>query len=296
MTSANTLKTVFLLTVLTVLFVLVGRVLGGTSGMVFAFALALVMNLGAYWFSDRVALAMSGAREVSEAEAPELHRTVERLALRARLPKPRVYVMDTPTPNAFATGRDASHAAVAVTSGIAQILTRDELAGVLAHELAHIRNRDTLIAAVVATIAGAITMIANMAQWALLFGGMGRGEEDESGGGLAGLAGGLLMIFLAPIAATIIQLAISRSREYSADATGASILGDPLPLARALEKLEMANQAIPLAVNPAVAHQFTVQPFSGGGLASLFSTHPPIAERVARLREMALRPLPLPSY
>jgi len=288
----NTFKTARLLVSLTVLFVLVGGALGGSGGMLLAFILALVMNAGSYWMSDRLALAMTGAREVSFSEAPELHRLVEQLTLQARLPKPRVYVVDSPAPNAFATGRDPAHAAVAVTTGITHILTHEELAGVLAHELAHVRNRDTLLAAVVATIAGAITMIANMAQWALLFGGYGRGEEDD-GGGLGGLVGGILMIFLAPIAAVIIQLAISRSREYAADSTGASIVGDPLPLARALEKLEMANRAIPMAVPPATAHQFTVQPFSGNGLAGLFSTHPPTAERVARLRAMALRPMPL---
>jgi heat shock protein HtpX len=199
-----------------------------------------------------------------------------------------VYVIDSPTPNAFATGRDPQHAAVAATTGIMHVLTRDELAGVMAHELAHVRNRDTLISAIVATIAGAITTLASIARWTLLFGGMG-GEDDEEGG-LAGLAGGLVMIILAPIAAMLIQLAVSRSREYVADATGAKILGDPLPLARALEKLEMTNRAMPMAVNPSMAHQFTVQPLAGGGVASLFSTHPATAERVARLREMALRP------
>lgn len=289
MNTGNTLKTVFLLTALTVLLVIVGRAIGGTGGMILAFGLAVVMNFGAYWFSDRLALSMSGAREVSYEDAPELHRIVERLALQARLPKPRVYVMDSVAPNAFATGRDPSHAAVAVTTGITRILSRDELAGVIAHELAHVRNRDTLISAVVATIAGAITMIANMAQWALIFGGLGRGE-DEDGEGLAGLASGLLMIFLAPIAATIIQLAISRAREFDADATGARILGDPLPLARALEKLEAANRAIPMPVNPSTAHQFTVQPLTGSAMMALFSTHPPIAERVARLHQMAMRP------
>ncbi len=293
MNAGNTLKTVVLLTTLTVLFVLMGRMLGGTGGMVMAFGLALLMNFGAYWFSDKLALSMAGATEVSYEQAPELHRLVERLAVQARLPRPRVYVMETPTPNAFATGRDPEHAAVAVTTGITRMLDRAELAGVLAHELAHVRNRDTLIAAVVATVAGAITMIANMAQWALIFGGLGRGEDDEEGAGLAGLASGLLMIFLAPIAATVIQLAISRSREFEADATGARILGDPLPLASALEKLEAANHAIPMAVSPSTAHQFTVQPFAGGGLNALFSTHPPVRERVARLREMALRPLSL---
>ncbi|HEX2988248.1 MAG TPA: M48 family metalloprotease, partial [Chloroflexota bacterium] len=228
---------------------------------------------------------------VTPEDAPGLHRLVDLLSLQARLPKPRVYIMESNTPNAFATGRDPAHAAVAVTTGIQRILSADELSGVLAHELAHIRNRDTLISAVVATMAGAITMIANMAQWAMMFGGFGRGEDEDEEGGMAGLAGSLLMIILAPIAAAVVQLAISRAREYNADSMGARILGDPLPLARALEKLEIANQALPMAVKPATAHQFTVQPLSGQGLAGLFSTHPPIAERVSRLSRMALQPL-----
>ena len=200
--------------------------------------------------------------------------------------------MDTPTPNAFATGRDPAHGAIAVTTGILKILDTEELAGVLAHELAHIKNRDTLIASVVATIAGAITMLAQLGQFTLAFGGLGHSDEEaeEGAGGLAGLVSGLLMIVLAPIAATLIQLAISRTREYEAGARGARILGDPLALASALEKLEVANQYRPLAVNPASAHQFTVQPFSGGGLMSLFSTHPSTAERVAKLRQMAWGP------
>lgn len=289
---SNTLKTALLLTSLTVLLVLMGRLVGGTGGMVLFFGFALLMNFGAYWFSDRMALAMSGAKEVSYEEAPELHRMVEQLALQARIPKPRVYAMESAAPNAFATGRDPSHAAVAVTSGIMQVLDRDELAGVIAHELAHVRNRDTMISAIVATIAGAITMIANMAQWAMIFGGFGRDEDGEESG-MAGLASSLLMIFLAPIAATLIQLAISRAREFSADAAGARILGDPLPLARALERLQAANQVVPMQVSPATAHQFTVQPFAGGRLTSLFSTHPNTEERVARLRQMALYPTAL---
>ena len=289
MNTRNLIKTVLLLSTLTVLFVLLGRLVGGTGGMLIALGLAVLMNFGAYWFSDRIALGMAGAQEVSAVDAPELHRLVERVAARAGLPKPRVYLMDTPTPNAFATGRDPTRAAVAVTTGIMRILDRDELAGVLAHELAHIRNRDTLIATVVATLAGAITMLANLAQWTLLFGGHG-GQDDEGAGGLAGLVGGLVMIVVAPIAATIIQLAISRTREYDADTVGARILGDSLPLASALEKLDAANHALPLQVNPATAHQFTVQPFTGSGLQALLSTHPPTAERVARLRRMALQP------
>jgi heat shock protein HtpX len=290
----SNLKTTLLLTLLTLLFVTVGNAFGGNGGMVLAFGMAMAMNFGAYWFSDKMALAMAGAKEVAPEEAPGLHRLVEQLALQARLPKPRVYLMNSDSPNAFATGRNPDHAAVAVTTGIQRILTQDELAGVLAHELAHIRNHDTLISAVVATMAGAITMIANMAQWAMLFGGFGRGDDEEEGG-MAGLAGSLLMIIVAPIAATLVQLAISRAREYSADSMGARILGDPLPLARALEKLEIGNHALPMSVNPATAHQFTVQPLSGQGLSGLFSTHPPIAERVARLSQMALRPLSSPQ-
>lgn len=287
---SNGVKTAFLLSALTVLFILLGRLLGGTGGMIFAFILASIMNFSSYWFSDRVSLAMAGAKEVYYQEAPELHRMVEQLALQARLPKPRVYVMESRAPNAFATGRDPAHAAVAVTTGIMRLLTPDELSGVLAHELAHIKNRDILISTVVATMAGAITMIANMAQWALMFGGFGRSENEDESGGLAGIAGGLLMMILAPFAAILIQLTISRTREYGADAMGARILGDPMPLARALDKLEIGNQTLPMNVNPATAHQFTVQPLSGGRLAGLFSTHPPIGERVARLTQMALQP------
>ena len=289
MNTTNTLKTAALLAALTALFLFVGQAVGGSGGMYFAFLLALLMNASAYWFSDKIALQMAGAREVSYQEAPDLHRLVEELATYARLPKPRVYVIENPSPNAFATGRDPGHAAVAVTTGILRVLSRGELAGVLAHELAHIRNRDTLIATVVATVAGAISMLAHMAQWALMFGGFGRGDDDE-GGGLAGAAGGLVMIFLAPLIATIIQLAISRSREYGADATGARIVGQPLALARALQKLEMAAQARPMAADASVAHLFIVNPLSGQLLSGLFSTHPPIAERVRRLEEMASQP------
>lgn len=285
MNTGNTLKTVVLLAALTGVFLVIGRLVGGNGGMIFAFILAVVMNFGAYWFSDKVALRMSGAQEVSYQQAPELHRTVDQLATFARLPKPRVYVIQTDAPNAFATGRDPEHAAIAVTTGIMRLLSRDELAGVIAHELAHVKNRDTLIAAVVATVAGAITMIAHMAQWAMLFGGFGRGDDDD-GGGLAEMVGALFMIILAPIVATIIQLAISRAREYAADATGARIQGNPVTLANALQKLEMGNKLRPLHVDPSAAHMFTVQPFSGGGMSALFSTHPPIAERVARLHAM----------
>ncbi len=285
----NTLKTTILLAALTGLLVVVGGALGGRGGMVIAFAFAIVMNAGAYWFSGDIALRMGGAREVSPEEAPELHRLVAELATYARLPMPRVAIIDSPSPNAFATGRDANHAVVAVTTGIMGILNRDELAGVLAHELGHVRNHDILISSVAATVAGAITMLANMAQWAMIFGGFGRSNDDDEGYG--GVVGGLLTIILAPIAATLIQLAISRSREYGADDTGASIHGNPEALARALEKLDTASRLAPLPVNPAVAHLFIVNPLSGRNLAGLFSTHPPIEERVRRLRTMALRGL-----
>jgi len=259
----NTFKTVFLMTALTVLLILVGRLFLGPGGMVFAFIFALVMNMGAYWFSDKIALRMAGAHEASPVGAPQLHQMVEELASYARLPKPKVYIIDNPSPNAFATGRDPQHAVVA----------------------AHVRNRDILIGSVVAVVAGAITMIASMAQWAMLFGGFSRNDDD--GGGLGELLGGLLMIFLAPIAATVIQLAISRSREYEADATGARILGHPMALANALEKLESTTAVVPMSANPSTAHMYIVNPLKGRPMAGLFSTHPPIAERVARLRRMS---------
>jgi heat shock protein HtpX len=281
-------KTVLLLTALTVLFLFVGRAIGGQSGMIIAFIFALGMNFFSYWFSDKIALAMAGAKEVSELDAPELHSAVQNLALSAGIPKPRVYVIPNDSPNAFATGRNPSHAAVAVTAGIMRILNRQELEAVLAHELGHIRNRDTLIMTVTATIAGAITMLAQMAQWALIFGGLGgRHDEEGSGGGIADMAVGLLMIILAPIAAMIIQLAISRAREYEADATGARIVGNPLALASALQKLEATVHARPMEVAPAAAHLFIVNPLGGHGWVNLFRTHPTTEERVARLHAMA---------
>lgn len=270
---------------LTVLFVLVGRAVGGDSGMIIAFLFALVMNFGAYWFSDRIAMAMSGAREVSPEEAPELHRIVEEVAVYARLPKPRVYIIDTPQPNAFATGRSPRHAAIAVTTGIMNLLDRRELRAVLAHELGHVKNRDVLVSTIAATFAGAVTMLANMAQWALIFGGFGR--DDDEGEGIGGLVVGLLMIILAPIAAMVIQMAISRAREYGADATGAEVIGDPLALASALAKIDRGVQLVPRDVNPATAHLYIMNPLHGGMWASLFSTHPPTAERIRRLERMA---------
>lgn len=282
----NTVKTTVLLASLTGLFLVIGGAIGGQSGMVFALLLAVAMNMGAWWFSDTVALKMSGAREVTATEMPDLHNMVSTLAQRANLPKPRVYLIDNMTPNAFATGRSPSKGAVAVTTGIMGILTRDELAGVIAHELAHIKNRDTLISSIAATFAGAISMLADMVMWGMIFGGFGGSEEEEEGGGMAGMAGGLLTMILAPISAMLIQMAISRSREYTADATGAQILGNPLPLATALEKLEAMVHQRPMDVRPATSHLYIVNPVLGG-LGSLFRTHPETAKRVAKLRSMA---------
>jgi heat shock protein HtpX len=282
----NTLKTTILLSTLTGLLMLVGRALGGTGGMFIAFMFAILMNGGAYWFSDRLALRMAGAREVSPFEAPDLHRLVAELARRAELPMPRVFLVDTEAPNAFATGRNPAHGVVAVTTGIMGILDRDELAAVIAHELGHIKNRDTLISSVAATVAGAITMIANMAQWALLFGGLGGSDDEE--GGMAGVFGGIIMIILAPLAATLIQLAISRAREFGADAAAARICGDPVALASALRKLEQWSTRRPMAVDPATAHLYIVNPFHGNAIASLFRTHPPTEQRIARLEQLAL--------
>ncbi|HZS00641.1 MAG TPA: zinc metalloprotease HtpX [Chloroflexota bacterium] len=281
--SGNFFKTALLMTALTVLFVFVGRLLFGTQGMVWAFILAAGMNFFSYWFSDKIVLTMSGAHEVSPEQAPELYRIVDEVARLAGVPRPRAYIIESDSPNAFATGRDPAHAAVAVTTGIMRILSERELVGVLSHELGHVRNRDTLIMAVVATIAGAITMLAQMAQFAFLFGGYGRDDNREGANPLVAL----LMLILAPIAATIIQLAISRAREYEADATGARISHDPLALANALEKLERGTEIRPLNPNPATAHLYIVNPFRGVNVAGLFQTHPPIPERVARLRAMA---------
>jgi heat shock protein HtpX len=275
-----------LLALLTGLLVLIGDWLGGTSGMVIAFGFAVAMNFGAYWFSDRFALTMAGAREVSPKEAPDLYALVEELCAQAGLPKPRVAIIDSPAPNAFATGRNPEHAVVAVTTGILRVLDRRELGAVLSHELGHVKNRDILISTIAATIAGAITMLAEMARWGAMFGGFGRSDDDE-GGGIGGLIGWLLMLILAPIAAAIIQMAISRAREYSADETGARLYGDPLALASALEKLDAYSKQIPLPVNPAVSPLFIVKPWTGRSLAELFSTHPPIPDRIRRLRRMA---------
>ena len=281
----NNVKTGVLLATITGLFVVIGSAIGGMGGMVIAFLLAMAMNMGAWWFSGSLALKMSGAQAVSEQEQPELHAMVAQLAQRANIPKPGVYIMDTAMPNAFATGRSPANGAVAVTTGLMQLLTRDELAGVVAHELAHIKHRDTLISSVAATVAGAVTMIADMAMWAMIFGGLG-GSDEEEGGGLADMVGGVLMIFLAPIAAMIIQMAISRAREYSADAGGAQILGDPLPLASALAKLEALKGRVPTHVSPAASHMYIVNPLAGG-LGGLFRTHPASEERIVRLQTLA---------
>ncbi len=283
----NVFKTFMLLASLTVLFMFIGDALGGRTGMTMALMFAGVMNFVAYWFSDKMALMMSGARPVSEADAPELHRMVEELSHRASIPKPKVYIIDQDTPNAFATGRNPSHAAVAVTSGIMRLLSKEELMGVLSHELAHIRNRDILISSIAAMLAGAISYLANMAQWGLMFGGFGGGDDDD-GGNPFGIAGVILMMILAPIAAMLIQMAISRSREYLADATGAKIMGNPIPLANALKRLEEWNRRLPMDVNPATAQMYIVNPLYGKNLnfASLFSTHPPIEDRISRLISM----------
>ena len=280
----NSLKTAVLLGALTGLLVLIGGYVGGQNGMLIAFLFAMGMNFFSYWFSDRLVLRMYRAQEVTPQQAPELHRLVQDLAMKAGLPMPRVYIIPGDTPNAFATGRNEKHAVVAVTEGILRILSREELEGVIGHELSHIKNRDILIGSIAATIAGAITMLANMAQWAAIFGGA-RGDDDE-GGGMIGM---LAMAILAPVAAMLIQMAISRSREYLADDGGARVSGKPWALASALEKLQAASRAIPMNANPSTAHIFTVSPLSGRSFASLFSTHPPIEERIARLRSMQPR-------
>ena len=281
---SNMLKTGVLLGVLTAFFVVIGYALGGQQGMVVAFALAVAMNMFSYWFSDKIVLAMYGARPISEAEAPRLYAIVRRLATRAQIPMPPVYLIPTDAPNAFATGRSPDHAAVAVTEGIMRILDEDELEGVLAHELSHVRNRDVLISTIAATLAGAITYLAHMMQWAAFFGG-GRSSDDEEGGSPWAM---LLLAIVAPFAAMLVQLAVSRAREYQADASGARLAGRSSGLAKALEKLETAARAEPMPANPATAHLFIVNPLSGQTLMRLFSTHPPIEDRIRRLRAMHL--------
>jgi heat shock protein HtpX len=276
------IKTTILLAALTVLIMWLGRIIGGQQGLVIAFILALVMNIGSYWFSDKIVLAMYRARPIEEQENPQLYQIVRELTASANLPMPRVYMIPQETPNAFATGRNPEHAVVAVTEGIMRILTPTELRGVLAHELGHVRNRDILISSIAATLAGVIMILASMMRWAAIFGGF-RGSDDDDRGGIVGL---ILTAILAPIAATLIQLAISRSREYLADETGARLAHNPEGLARALEKLETASERIPMDASPSTAHMFIVNPLSGRALAGLFSTHPPTEERIRRLRAM----------
>lgn len=279
----NRLKTAMLLATLTVLFLVVGQALGGRGGFAIALLFAGVMNFASYWWSDKIVLRMYNAQEIDASQAPELFGIVQRLAQRAQIPMPRVYIIPEETPNAFATGRDPQHAAVAVTEGTLRLLDRDELAGVLGHELGHVQNRDTLIMTVAATLAGALSYLANMAMWSAMLG----GRSSEEGEGQSPLTG-FLGILIAPIAATLIQTAISRSREYIADERGAQLCGNPLALASALRKIESWSQRIPMAAgSPATAHLFIINPFTRGGLARLFSTHPATEERIARLEALA---------
>jgi heat shock protein HtpX len=279
----NMFKTAFLLTAMTLLLMLLGRVFGGQNGMLLALAIAVVMNFVSYSYSDKIALAMYRAQPVSREELPRAYAAVERLTQKIGIPMPKMYVIPSESPNAFATGRNPSHASVAVTHGILQLLTDEELEGVLAHELGHVNNRDILISSVAATIAGAITMLASMGRWAMIFGGYGgRGRNERGGGGLTAL----LMLFVAPIAASLIQLAVSRSREYQADETGAHFTGNPYALASALQKIDAYSRRVPLQASASTAHLFIIQPFLGvnaGMFANLFSTHPPIAKRIERL-------------
>ena len=277
----NRIKTVLLLAGMTVFLIVIGKLLGGRTGMYLAFILAVGMNFFSYWFSDKIVLKMYGAHEVTPAEAPQLHQIVDELAREANIPKPKVYIIPDDSPNAFATGRNPEHAAVAATEGIMRLLTPTELKGVLAHEIGHVRNRDILISTIAATMAGAIMILANMARFGAMFG-LG-GRDNEQGPGIIGV---LVMSIIAPIAALLIQMAISRSREYLADETGAQLAHNPESLARALEKLSLGVQRAPMNASPATAHMFIVNPLTGSSLMNLFSTHPPIEERVARLRAM----------
>jgi heat shock protein HtpX len=275
----NTFKTLMLMVLLTVMLVMMGGVIGGQSGMTIALVIAFAVNFGSYWFSDKIVLHMYGAQQVTEAEAPELYSIVRRLTARAQLPMPKVYIMDEDQPNAFATGRNPNHSAVAVTGGIMNILTREELEGVLAHELAHVKHRDILISTIAASIAGAITYLTH---FAFFFGG---GRDDDEGMNPVAM---IIMMIVAPIAAMIVQMAISRSREFAADSGGAEICGQPRFLANALRKLDITSRQIPMEdANPATAHMFIVSPLFGGGLSKLFSTHPPMEERIARLEAMS---------
>ena len=282
----KTFKTAFLLTVLTLLLLFVGQAFGGRNGMTMALIFAIIMNGTAYFFSDKIALLSSGARPISREEAPRLYAVMERLAAKANLPMPRLYMIPQPAPNAFATGRNPSHASVAVTQGLMELMDDEELEGVIAHELSHVRNYDILTSSIAATIAGAVTWLGYMGRWGLLFGGMGGGNDrDREGGGLAAL----LMLILAPIAATLLQLGISRQREYQADASGAKMVGHPYGLIRALEKLGSYNKRIPMDISPSTSALCIVAPLSAGQfLSGLFSTHPPLKERISRLQQMTI--------
>jgi len=279
----NVFRTALLMTILTLLLIAIGGIIGGQDGVIFAFIFAAILNFGSYWFSDKIVLAIYRAQPVGPREAPELHNIVSRLAQRANLPMPKIYIVPVDSPNAFATGRNPKHAVVAVTSGLMRNLSLQEIEGVLAHELAHVKNRDILIGAIAATLAGAVTMLARMASWAAMFGG-GRDDEDRGNG-----LGFLILAIVAPLAAILIQMAISRSREYAADHDGSEISGTPLALADALRKLEMAARNRPLALNPSTAHIFIVNPLKRNFIATLFSTHPPIQKRIERLENMAGR-------
>lgn len=282
---SSRLRTTFLLALLTVLIVWMGGHFGGQNGMLLAFLLAVAMNFGSYWFSDKIVLSMYRAQPLDEHQAPGLYAMVRELAVRAGLPMPRVYMIPEQTPNAFATGRNPENAVVAVTEGLWRLLTPEEIRGVLAHELAHIKNRDMLVGSIAATLAGVVMFLANLARWGAIFGGGATSDDEEGGGG--GVLALLVTSILAPIAAMLIQMAISRSREYLADETGAEISHSPESLARALEKLAIASHRIPMEdARPATAHMFTVNPLTGGSLMNLFSTHPPIEERIRRLRSM----------
>jgi len=280
----NTTKTFMLMALLTVLLVIVGNLIGGQNGMIMAFLFAVIMNFGSYWFSDKIVLKMYGGQELTQADAPELFQMTQELTARAGIPMPKLYVIRGEQPNAFATGRNPEHAAVAVTEGITRLLSRDELRGVLSHELAHIKHRDILVGTVAATMAGAISMLANIAHMSMIFGG-GRSSDDRGGGSAIG---SLVAMLVAPLAAMLIQMAISRSREFLADEGGATMSGNPLSLANALKKLQAGAKQIPMEASPSTAHMFIVNPLSGGGLTKLFSTHPPMEERIARLEAMAL--------
>ncbi len=283
----NVFKTTFLLVALTALLVFVGQLLGGAQGATIALAFSLIINVISYWFSDKIVLASYNAKPLSEAEAPQVYRVVREIASRIHIPMPKLYLIPTETPNAFATGRSPKHAAVAVTAGLVDLMSEDELKGVLAHELSHVTNRDTLVSTVAASLAGAIMWLAHMARWSLWFGG-GRDREDRNGGAAQAIVL-LVLVILAPIAAMLIQLAISRSREYGADETGAHLAGTPYGLASALEKLQQFNRRSPMPnASPATAHLFIVNPLSASSIATLFSTHPPIEKRIARLRGMRL--------